>query len=65
MSNKELESVNLVFDARRLRVAGETIEGEVHLYFPKLMEDNVEEVHIKLRGAVRTYVSGHAIQYTY
>ena len=49
------EGINLVFDSKRLRVAGETIEGEVQLTFPKVMEDKVEEVHIKLRGAVVTY----------
>ena len=52
----ELEAVNLIFDPKRVRVAGETLEGEVDLYFPKLMEDKIEEVHVKLRGAIVTYV---------
>ena len=50
---QQLEAVNLVFDPR-LHVPGEFVEGAVDLYFPKLMDDKVEEVHIKLRGSIVT-----------
>lgn len=53
--DKDTPAVRLVFDPR-VRVEGETVEGEVHLYFPTLREDNIEEVHIKLRGSLQTYV---------
>ena len=48
-------AINLVFDPH-LRVAGEVVEGSVDLYFPKLRDDNIEEVHVKLRGFFATYV---------
>ncbi|GJE88447.1 hypothetical protein PsYK624_045300 [Phanerochaete sordida] len=56
MGKDELEAVNLLFDPR-LHVSGEFVEGAVDLYFPKLMEDNIEEVHIKLRGSIMTKVT--------
>jgi hypothetical protein len=49
----ELPAISLMFDGR-MRVAGEVLAGEVHLNFPILMKDKVEEVHIKLRGSVYT-----------
>jgi hypothetical protein len=54
------DAVSLVFDNKRVRVEGETLEGEVLLYFPKLVEDNVQEVHVKLRGSIVTYASLHS-----
>ena len=51
--DEEAPAVSLMFD-NRLRVAGEVLEGEVHLNFPSLMKDKVEEVHIKLRGSIYT-----------
>ncbi|KAI0802031.1 hypothetical protein BC629DRAFT_1252909, partial [Irpex lacteus] len=36
-------------------VAGETIQGEVHLNFPGLIRDKINEVHVKFRGYVYTY----------
>jgi hypothetical protein len=47
------DTIRLEFDAT-LKVAGETIHGEVRLYFPGLMKDKIEEVHVKLRGSVFT-----------
>lgn len=55
MGKDETPALTLLFDPRVPRVAGETIEGEVDLYFPTLVADNVEEVHVKLRGSVLTY----------
>ncbi|KAI0087757.1 hypothetical protein BDY19DRAFT_953036 [Irpex rosettiformis] len=49
-------AISLMFD-KRLRVAGEVLEGEVHINFPSLMKDKVEEVHIKLRGSIYTYIA--------
>ncbi|KAI0345944.1 hypothetical protein BDW22DRAFT_1389932 [Trametopsis cervina] len=48
-------TISLVF-SNGLKVAGETLEGEVHLNFPLLMKSKVSEVHIKLRGSVYTEV---------
>lgn len=52
---EEIPTISLMFDGR-LRVAGEVLEGEVHVNFPALMKDKVEEVHVKLRGSIVTYV---------
>ena len=49
------EPISVIFDPH-VRVAGEVIQGEVHLNFPLLQKDKVEEVHVKLRGSVNTYV---------
>ncbi len=53
------ETIKLVFEPT-LRVAGETVQGEVHLNFPGLIRDKINEVHVKLRGYVYTYV--HSIR---
>lgn len=53
MSSDEIPAIALKYNSV-LRVAGEVIEGEVHLHFPTLMKDKVEEVHVKLRGSVYT-----------
>ncbi|OBZ65059.1 hypothetical protein A0H81_14949 [Grifola frondosa] len=39
-----------------LFVAGTTIEGEVELNFTELQEEQIDEVHIKLRGSVHTWI---------
>lgn len=49
------EPIHLVFKSN-VRVSGELLHGEVHLNFPLLMKSKVEEVHVKLRGAVATCV---------
>ena len=54
MGKDDTPALTLVFDQRVPRIPGETITGEVHLYFPTLLADNVEEVHIKLRGSIVT-----------
>lgn len=36
-----------------MRVGGEMLNGEVELKFPQIIEDGVEEVHVKLRGRVQ------------
>lgn len=35
-----------------MRVGGEILHGEVELPFPQVIEDGIEEVHVKLRGRV-------------
>lgn len=40
-----------------VRVGGETIRGEVELHFPQVQEDEIEEVHVKLRGSVNAKVA--------
>lgn len=57
MAKDDIPALGLVFDQKALRVPGEVITGKVHLYFPTLVADNVEEVHIKLRGSIVTYVA--------
>ena len=36
--------------------AGSTIAGEVELDFRQLRDDNIDEVHVRLRGASKTCV---------
>ena len=50
------EPLTLALDST-LRVAGEVIEGTVLLNFKALQNTPIEEVHIKLRGSVFTFVS--------
>lgn len=38
-------------------VGGQTLRGEVQLRFPQVVEDQLEEVHVKLRGAIYTSVT--------
>ncbi|KAI9059985.1 hypothetical protein FKP32DRAFT_1595731 [Trametes sanguinea] len=40
-----------------LYVSGGPVEGEVELDFAQLRQDNVESVHVKLRGRASTYVT--------
>lgn len=47
------ETIVLIFEPT-LRVVGETIRGEVRLYFPGLIKDSLDEVYVKLRGSVFT-----------
>lgn len=44
-------SITLLY-APSMRVGGEILKGEVELRFPQIIEDEVEEVHVKLRGKV-------------
>lgn len=32
------------------------LRGEAELHFPQVVEDQLEEVHVKLRGSIHTYV---------
>ncbi|KAI0087761.1 hypothetical protein BDY19DRAFT_953056 [Irpex rosettiformis] len=50
------ETITLLFEPT-LKVAGETIKGEVHLNFPGLIKDKIDEVYVKLRGSVYTRIS--------
>lgn len=56
MGKDETPALALVFDQKTTRVPGDAITGEVHIYYPTLIADKVEEVHIKLRGVAVTYV---------
>ena len=49
------EVLTLVLSSN-LHVAGEDIAGEVALNFRELQRTPIEEVHVKLRGSVFTYV---------
>ncbi|KAL6306459.1 hypothetical protein BKA93DRAFT_729648 [Sparassis latifolia] len=42
--------------SRQLCVAGGTVQGEVELNFPLAQEDDIEEVHVKLSGSVKTNI---------
>ena len=46
-------SISLFFD-NSVRVGGETLRGVVKLQFPGVIQDGVEEVHVKLRGSIVT-----------
>lgn len=48
-------AIKLVFDTG-VRSPGDVVEGEVELYFPALVADNIDEVILKLRGAIITCV---------
>ena len=54
--NPNTNEVIVLALASQLRVAGETIEGEVQLNFAQLQRVPLEEVHVKLRGSVFTCV---------
>ncbi|KAI0638685.1 hypothetical protein C8Q77DRAFT_1154295 [Trametes polyzona] len=43
--------------ARALYLDDSAIEGEVELDFRRLVEDKIEEVHVKLRGLARTVIT--------
>lgn len=43
--------------ARTFLLSGHSVEGEVELNFQELQQDNIQEVHVKLRGVVRTYAA--------
>ena len=47
------DAIRLVFSSS-LKVAGETIEGEVYLNFRSVVQNRIEEVHMRLRGHVYT-----------
>lgn len=46
-----MSSINLLF-APSMRVGGELLKGEVELRFPQIIQDGIEEVHVKLRGKI-------------
>ncbi|OJT10307.1 hypothetical protein TRAPUB_13175 [Trametes pubescens] len=46
---------------RTVHVSGCPIEGEVELNFRGIHEEDIQEVHVKLRGVARTYVM-HCLQ---
>ena len=48
--------IELEFDPK-LHVAGEEVTGTVLLNFKELQKMSLEEIHVKLRGSVFTYVS--------
>lgn len=52
MSDRQ-PTIQLVFQPT-LKVAGEVIDGAVHLNFPGLSREKIEEVHVKLRCVVDT-----------
>jgi hypothetical protein len=39
-----------------VRVAGETLQGTVDINIPMATEDKVENVRVKVRGSIVTYV---------
>lgn len=47
----KMSSINLLFSPS-MRVGGEVLHGEVELRFPQVIQDEIEEVHVKLRGKV-------------
>jgi len=49
-------SISLIFTPG-LRIGGEVIRGDVELRFPQVLEDEIEEVHVKLRGSVYAKVA--------
>jgi len=49
------ESISLTV-ANQIRVAGSNLSGEVELNFPLIQEEQLEEVHVKLRGSVYTLI---------
>jgi hypothetical protein len=53
MSNDD--PIRLLLDPS-LKVAGQVLEGAVDLYWPGIREKNIEEVVLKLRGKLKTYI---------
>ncbi len=47
------QCIHLIFNPV-LRVAGETVDGEIHLNFPSLLRERIEEVYVQLQGFVDT-----------
>ncbi len=47
----KMPPITLLF-APSMRVGGEVLQGEVELRFPQILQDEIEEVHVKLRGKV-------------
>lgn len=41
---------------RQVYVAGGSVQGTVQLHFPLIQDQQIEEVHVKLRGSAYTYV---------
>jgi hypothetical protein len=55
-SNSAPQAVTLHFQ-NLVRVAGETIAGTVDLNVALAQEERIEELRIKFRGAITTYVA--------
>lgn len=49
------DPVQLLFDPS-LKIAGQDLEGAVDLYWPGIQEKDIDEVVLKLRGTLSTYV---------
>ena len=45
-----------------VRVAGETVQGYVDINVPMAKQDKVENVRVKLRGAIVTYVRSFVVR---
>lgn len=43
--------------AHSVRMPGETLEGEVFLQFPMILQYGIKEVYVKLRGVVNVCVT--------
>ena len=54
--SKQAPAALAVYFAPAVYTPGSTIEGEVELNFRLLREDNIDDVHVKLRGIASTYV---------
>ncbi|KAJ3488296.1 hypothetical protein NLI96_g2951 [Meripilus lineatus] len=52
----KIMSLDLIFSSC-MRVGGESIKGEVELRFPQVVQDEIEEVHVRLKGLILTRVS--------
>ncbi|KAM5536525.1 hypothetical protein V8D89_009802 [Ganoderma adspersum] len=55
--SKEAPAALAVYFAPAVYTPGSTIEGEVELNFRLLREDNIDEVHVKLRGIASTIIN--------
>ena len=53
MSTSQNSTIQLLFEPT-LKLSDEVIDGVIQLHFPSLIEDKIEEVHVKLRGSVYT-----------
>ena len=43
------QHLHLIFNPT-LKVAGETVDGEIHLNFPSLLRDRIDSVYVQLQG---------------
>ena len=54
-AERTMSPLELEFDPR-LHVAGDEVAGIVLLNFRELQKTSLEEIHVKLRGSIFTYV---------